>query len=111
MVASISTWAISSVPTSSKRSRYLAGPRQFQPWKRYCIITVISPKAPPKTSWSFLAYTGSGRSGLAWYCSRLSWKNRVIPPHVRFVDNVTYEMGGKHLVLVDGEKRDIFLVG
>src|SRR5215216_4166039 len=34
MVASISTWPISSVAVSSSMSRYLAGPRQFHPWKR-----------------------------------------------------------------------------
>ena len=33
-VASISTCAISSVPMSRSMSRYLAGPRQFHPWKR-----------------------------------------------------------------------------
>jgi hypothetical protein len=43
MVAIISTWPISSVAMSMIRSLYLPGIRQFQPWNRYCIVTVISP--------------------------------------------------------------------
>jgi hypothetical protein len=34
MVAIISTCPASSVATSMIMSRYLAGPRQFHPWKR-----------------------------------------------------------------------------
>ena len=34
MVAIISTCPISSVAMSMSMSRYFAGPRQFQPWKR-----------------------------------------------------------------------------
>ncbi|SLJ77178.1 Uncharacterised protein [Mycobacteroides abscessus subsp. abscessus] len=47
MVAIISTCPISSVATSMIMSLYLPGIRQFQPWNRYCMVTVISPKAPP----------------------------------------------------------------
>ena len=43
MMEIISTWASSSVPTSRLRSLYLLGMRQFQPWSRYRIATVISP--------------------------------------------------------------------
>jgi hypothetical protein len=43
MMEIISTWAGSSVPTSRIRSLYLPGIRQFQPWNRYCMATVISP--------------------------------------------------------------------
>src|SRR5215211_748651 len=55
------------------RSLYLPGWRQFQPWNWYCIITVISPYWPPISSCMRAASTGSGRSGLASNCSRLSW--------------------------------------
>src|SRR3569833_3299796 len=68
MTASISTWPISSVATSMIRSLYLPGIRQFHPWNRYCIVTVISPYAPPMSSWSLCAKTGSGYSGLASNC-------------------------------------------
>src|SRR5215213_3937073 len=72
MVASISTWPISSTPVSMMRSLYLPGWRQFQPWNRYWFITVISPYWPPISSWTRRAMIGSGRSGLASNCRRLS---------------------------------------
>ena len=55
MVASISTWPISSVAVSMSRSLYLPSMRQFQPWNKYCIVTLISPNAPPMSSWSLWA--------------------------------------------------------
>jgi len=68
MIAVISTWPISSVATSMIRSLHLPGIRQLQPWNRYCIVTVISPYAPPISSCSLWAYTGSGFSGFASNC-------------------------------------------
>ncbi|MBN9741885.1 hypothetical protein DMP23_12310 [Amycolatopsis sp. A1MSW2902] len=55
IVASISTCPISSVAVSMIRSLYLPSMRQFQPWNRYCMVTVISPYAPPISSWSLCA--------------------------------------------------------
>ena len=74
MVASISTWPISSVPMSMIMSLYFCGPRQFQPWNRYVIMTLISPHCPPSGSCSIFANSGSGLSGFAWYCS---WLRRM----------------------------------
>ena len=71
-VAYISTWPISSVPVSSSMSRYLAAPREFQAWNRYCIMTRISPSMPPNACCSILAYTGLGLSTRTLYCVRLS---------------------------------------
>jgi hypothetical protein len=71
MVASISQCAISSVPMSRIMSRYLAGARQFHPWNRYPIITLISPHCPPSTSCSCFAKMGSGFCGRASNCSSL----------------------------------------
>jgi hypothetical protein len=55
MVASISTCPISSVAVSIRRSLYLPSIRQFHPWNRYCIVTLISPYAPPMSSCSLRA--------------------------------------------------------
>ncbi|MBB4683975.1 hypothetical protein BJY18_001460 [Amycolatopsis jiangsuensis] len=55
MVASISTCPISSVAVSMMRSLYLPSIRQFHPWNRYCMVTVISPYAPPISSCSLCA--------------------------------------------------------
>ena len=79
IVASISTWPISSVATSMIRSLYLPSIRQFQPWNRYCIVTVISPYAPPISSWSLRANSASGAEGLASNCSLLVCRN-IRPP-------------------------------
>ena len=40
------------------------------------MVTVISPNAPPMSSWSLCAYTGSGLSGLDSNCMRLVWRNK-----------------------------------
>jgi len=55
MVAIISTRSISSVAMSMIRSLYLPSIRRFQPWKRYCMVAVISPYAPPSNSCSLRA--------------------------------------------------------
>jgi hypothetical protein len=56
-------------PASFRRpmSRYFCGPRQFQPWSTYVVMTLISSHWPPSGSWGILAKTGSGLSGLALY--------------------------------------------
>ena len=41
-------------------------------------MTVISPYCPPSTSWTFLANSASGLSGLASYCKRLVCWNMTI---------------------------------
>jgi hypothetical protein len=55
IVASISTWPISSLAMPKTRSRYLPGRCMFQPWNMYCMATVISPYCPPSTSCSLRA--------------------------------------------------------
>jgi hypothetical protein len=49
------------VAMSMIMSLYLPGIRQFQPWNRYCIVTVNSPNWPPISSCSFIAYSASCR--------------------------------------------------
>lgn len=71
-VESISMWLISSVAVLSNTSRYLAGPRAPQAWKKYCRQTRISPSTPPIACCSWRAKIGSGFSTLTGYCSRLS---------------------------------------
>jgi hypothetical protein len=68
-VASISMWPISSVPVLMSMSRYFFGPRLPQPWKRYCIITRISPSTPPIACCRARAKMGFGRSTRTGYCS------------------------------------------
>src|SRR3954454_5487549 len=68
IVTIISTWASSSVPMARSMSLYLPGRRQFQPWSRYWVATVISPHWPPRISCILRAKSGSGPSGLASYC-------------------------------------------
>jgi hypothetical protein len=46
------------------RSLYWPGIRQFQPWNRYCMVTVISPYAPPISSCSLWGVYRVGLLGL-----------------------------------------------
>ncbi|KQR27122.1 hypothetical protein ASF75_14720 [Curtobacterium sp. Leaf154] len=55
IVASISTWPISSAPMPNTMSRYLPGMCMFHAWNWYCMATEISPYWPPSTSCSLRA--------------------------------------------------------
>ncbi len=57
-----SMWEISSVAVLRSMSRYLAGPREPQAWKKYCMQTRISPSTPPMACWSMRAKMGLGFS-------------------------------------------------